>query len=288
MFGVHQFADTIGRGWIAIETAGTRQPPCPLAQPRERAQQDLVALSYRDRGDRHQVDRIAGASGQRRGIGSWLDDRDLFGPDAVRLERPHSRRSRDNARPCGRQRPPFTLLEPVGLLTIDADVGGKRQVDERNEVETPTFAFHLRRHRAERETVGEDEGTVRNRCKRVRRSLERRRGWPGKGTVELVDVDHPAACPQTSDDPAVVLIPAGSLCDRPWNDDRDPPHTRPSNDADARCDSWSVTRRLSIPAALDPTSPLDMAAAMPSKTARARNSVVVFLPLSEGSSSRFR
>ena len=163
-----------------------------MAQPRERAQQDLVALSCRDRGDRHQVDRIAGASGQRRGIGSWLDDRDLFGPDAVRLKRPYGRRSRDNARPCGRQRPPFTLLEPVGLLTIDADVGGKRQVDERDEVEAPTFAFDLSRHRAERETVDQDERAVGNRCKRAR-GLERRRGWPGKTVEPATSTAQPRA-----------------------------------------------------------------------------------------------
>ena len=177
------------------EAAGTRQAPRALAQARERAQQDLVSLPGRHRGDRYQVERIAGPSGERRAIGSWLDHRDLFGPDAVRLERPHGRRSRDNARSCGRQRPPFALLEPIGLLTSDAGVSGQRQVDERDEVEAPTFAFHLRRHRAERETVDEDEGTIRNRRERLRRTFERRRGWPRKGAVDLVDVDDPAACP---------------------------------------------------------------------------------------------
>jgi hypothetical protein len=194
LFSVHQFTDASGRGWIAVEAAGTRQAPHALAQARERAQQELVPLARRDRGNRHQVERIAGASGDRRSIGSWLDERDLFRPDAVRLERLHGRRARDNARSCGRQRPPFALLELDGLLTIDADVGGKRQVDERDEVEAPTFPLHLRRHRAERETVDEDEGTVPNRREGLRRSLERRRGWPRKAAVDLVEVDHPAAC----------------------------------------------------------------------------------------------
>ena len=143
----------------------------------------------------------------------------------VRLERPHSRRSRDNARSCGRQRPPFALLEPVGLLTTDAEVSGKRQVDERDEVEAPTFAFHLRRHRAERETVDEDEGTVRNRRERLRRGLERRRGWPRKGAGDLRGRRQPSRVP-------VDLPRCGGrthtrriAVDRPWNDDRDPPHT---------------------------------------------------------------
>ena len=53
---------------------------------------------------------------------------------------------------------------------------------------------------------------------------------------------------------------------------------RPSNDAEATCDSCSVTRTDSIAPAPGPRSPRPIAASMRSKTTRARNSVVVFRP----------
>jgi hypothetical protein len=67
-------------------------------------------------------------------------------------------------------------------------------MDERNEQKARMLAFNFRRHRAKRETVDEDEGTVWQRRERLRRRRERRRGWPREGAVDLVDVDHPAAC----------------------------------------------------------------------------------------------
>src|SRR5439155_14129365 len=113
----------------------------------------------------------------------------------VALERSDRRRPRDNTGACRRQRPPFALLEPSGLAAIDANVGRKRQVDERNEAEPRTLALRLRGHRAKRETVDDNEAAVRNRRERSCRGLERHDRWPWKRAVDLVDVDNPATSP---------------------------------------------------------------------------------------------
>src|SRR5439155_26692163 len=89
--------------------------------------------------------------------------------------------------------------------------------------------------------------------------------------------------------PSIVFVPAGSRFDRSGNDEGDvAAHTAASNDADATCDSCSVTRILRIARPSDPRPPLRIAAATRSNTVFARTSVVVLRPANAASSSRLR
>ena len=104
--GMQLSAQPLDRRVIALQAAGTRQPP-PLARNgRERPKQHVVPFSRRER--RHTQKRYferlraqgrgrrrtSAAPRERSAVGAWLDDLDALGGDAVSRERGGSCRDR--------------------------------------------------------------------------------------------------------------------------------------------------------------------------------------------------
>ena len=57
---------------------------------------------------------------------------------------------------------PFGRRDPRGGIRVDANVGGEREMDERDDTKTRRFAFDDRGHRAQRKTVDQHARTVSN------------------------------------------------------------------------------------------------------------------------------
>jgi hypothetical protein len=86
-------------------------------------------------------------------------------------------------------------------------------VNERDDVKSLGGTSDFVRHRAEGETVGENEGMVWDLRKHARGIDERRFGRPRKFAVQLADLDYPPERPQGRGDPPVVFVPAGAAVD---------------------------------------------------------------------------
>src|SRR5712672_3344348 len=131
---------------MALDAAGARQPPGPVPKAAERAQQNLVTFSRRDRRDRNQVPWISrsGTCGQRCAIGARLEHHDRFVTDAVTIELDRDCTTRDDHMAGGRKRPTLARFESDRLLAADADLGGERKMDERDKAEPRGFALGFR------------------------------------------------------------------------------------------------------------------------------------------------
>ncbi len=239
----------------------------------------------------HRSSGVADRGARRQGsaVHARLDDGDSIGRDAKQLGHALSRRlaGDDDTTDAG-QGASLADFERRRVLTRNAGLVGQGMVDERHETQPRGFALHERGHHAARESVHEDCGAVRNRRQRRRRFDKRGVRRPRKTVREVADVHTPAEPAQPLDDAPVVDVAAGRRVEASGDDETRSTSRRPSNDADATCDSCSVTRMLSTADAPVPSSPRPRAAATRSKIVRARTSVVVLRPLNAGSSSRLR
>jgi hypothetical protein len=219
---------------MPLNAPGARQPPLPVPKRQQRADQRLVPLAGCERRHGDQVQWISRTTRDRCAIGPRFDDRDPIWANAIAPKHSRGPIRCHNRGACRRECRSLAFCEPVGLPAVDADLSRERQMDERDQVQSRTFALSLRRHRPEREAVNDDCGVVGNRGEHLCRMIECRHSRPGKAGVELFDVDDPSALPQACGHAPVVLVSAGSLADRTWNKKDERPHTRPSNEADAR------------------------------------------------------
>ncbi len=185
---------------------------------------------------------------------------------------------------------------------------------ERDDPKPRRRALDFVRQHAERQAVDDDDAPCREVRQNARRLFAFGRGRRREPAAQLPHVDPPPVVAQRLDQTPIVFVAARSGVEAPGHDEHyraqaiakpsvasdarahscvsrqsQPTAGRPSNDADATCDSCSVTRTLSIAfASRRPSAPRRTAAARRSKTTRARNSVVVLRPANAGSSSRFR
>src|SRR6185312_4328367 len=190
--------------------------------------------------------------------------------------------------PDGPERSPFALAERGGLVHAEPGFLRKRMMDERDDPKTAGFVFDVARHRAAGQTVYDHQHSVRDRCQLACCFTKRSRIWKRKRRADAPDLDAGAGRAKTFDDAAVVDVPAGRRIQITGNDEGDQgSYKRPSYDADATWDSFNVIFMLSTPCPLRPSASRLIASARRSKIVRASTSVVVFFPLSEGSSSRF-
>ena len=97
--------------------------------------------------------------------------------------------ARDDDQRRGVERAALGLPEPGGRLPVDADFGGERKMNERDDSQARCFVLDHRGHRAERETVDEHERAATHLGEHPRGMLQRRRCGVRKALVELADPD---------------------------------------------------------------------------------------------------
>jgi len=84
------------------------------------------------------------------------------GPTTVTRQRRSGRPAGDDHQPRGRKRPPLARFERHGRVPVNRGFLSQRMMHERDESQARGFAFHLGRHRAERQAVDQHRGVVRN------------------------------------------------------------------------------------------------------------------------------
>src|SRR5262245_63614901 len=147
---------------------------------------------------------------------------------------------------------------------------------ERDDREPRSLAHNYVRHCAKRETVDERDCFVGNLRKGVGSMLQGSCSGAGKARVKLDRIDAPTLPPKSFRDASVVNVTAGARVERTGCDERDRGHsydalsTLASKDADATCDSWSVTRMCSSAVAPGPSWPRPIDATRRTKTSRTR------------------
>ena len=108
-----------------------------------------------------------------------------------------------------------------------------------------------------------------------------------KSVADIETLDVPSQLPEFGHDPPVVSVAAGRRIEAARHREHDALHHKgASYCARATCDSDSVMRSALSSRPGRPSSPARAGFARPSKMYLDRNSVVVFLPLNSGTSSR--
>ena len=155
---------------------------------------------------------MARRRGERRRIGSRLDDGDAVGGDAVVAPaRAAVARLVTTTRARRSEGAAFADLERGGRRGIEPGLRGERMMHERDDAQPR--ALRARPRPAARRAPGRRPAPARRResrpsaCAALR---ARRRRRARKTVVERDDVDGPSAVAQAGDDPAVVAVAAGA------------------------------------------------------------------------------
>ncbi len=202
------------------------------------------------------------AACQRRPLGARLHDGNPAGSHAVPIEGGSGCPTRDDDQLHRGQRAALALLEAPGDMGLDTRFGGERVVHKSNEPQPSGFMPHFVGHHAEREPVDEHGAGIGNRgeCLRSIEPRRRRRLW--KTVVQLTHNHRPAETAEACNHLPVVRVAARQRVEAPRHQQEERAHSAsgPSKDAQATCDSCSVTRRLASSVAPGPRSPRRTAA----------------------------
>jgi len=142
-----------------------------------------------------------------------------MGRDTVLREHGQRRLAGDDHQRRSGDRAPFAGLEPRRHVLADADLGGQRQMDQRDDPQTGGFALQFGGHSAEGKAVDEHRRTIGDGREHASRVVQRPGGRVWKASVELSNVNRPVAGAEARDHAPVVLVAPGPGLETPGNDE---------------------------------------------------------------------